>query len=166
MRAPALLQGGAPRPAGAFCRLAARPPPAPAAPAARPLQRPSRPAATPEGGATAVVGDGSSAAPPAFDIASTPPSTPPTSAEWQLDFSSRPVLDDRGKKVWELLVCDPSGAWVHAQYLPSNRINSTQVRGREGEERRETSDGCARPRSRSLDPLILPPSPVLIHPHS
>ena len=52
---------------------------------------------------------------------------PPTSETWEMDFSSRPVLDDRGKKKWELLVCNPTGAWKYACYFPNNKINSTQV---------------------------------------
>jgi len=108
------------RPAPPPQRLPARPSP--------PRRASSAHATPPEGGTIAIVGaDGPASSTPPLDIAASPPTTPPTAAEWQLDFSSRPVLDDRGKKVWELLVCDGSGDWVHAQYLPSNRINSTQV---------------------------------------
>jgi hypothetical protein len=135
MTTTALLRGP---PAPACARSARRPnsrtpPPQQAALSPRPTRpRQTAPRATPpDAGATAVVGadDGPAPSPEAaVDIAASPPTTPPTATEWQLDFSSRPVLDDRGKKVWELLVCDGSGDWVHAQYLPSNRINSTQVR--------------------------------------
>jgi hypothetical protein len=52
---------------------------------------------------------------------------PPQSAIWELDFSSRPVLDARGKKKWELLICSPDGTWQFSKYFPNNKINSTQV---------------------------------------
>ena len=51
----------------------------------------------------------------------------PRSAIWELDFSSRPVLDERGKKKWELLICDPARSWTFSRYFPNNKINSTQV---------------------------------------
>ncbi|KAK9829878.1 hypothetical protein WJX72_008398 [[Myrmecia] bisecta] len=55
-------------------------------------------------------------------------STIPTSDTWELDFSSRPILDERGKKVWELLICSPGRSWEYSQYFPNNKINSTQLR--------------------------------------
>lgn len=51
----------------------------------------------------------------------------PTADGWELDFSSRPVLDERGKKKWELLICSSDGTWRYSRYFPSNKINSTQV---------------------------------------
>jgi hypothetical protein len=56
------------------------------------------------------------------------PSQVPKSKTWELDFCSRPILDERGKKVWELLVCDPQRNFEYAQYFPSNKINSAEVR--------------------------------------
>lgn len=50
---------------------------------------------------------------------------PPAAAE--LDFCSRPILDERGKKVWEVLVCDPQRDFEFAQYFPNNKINSAEV---------------------------------------
>jgi RNA-binding protein Tab2/Atab2 len=52
---------------------------------------------------------------------------------WEIDFYSRPILDDQQKKVWELLICESptdtrqSGAELfrHAQNCPSDRVNST-----------------------------------------
>jgi hypothetical protein len=38
------------------------------------------------------------------------PASAPASGEWQLDFYSRPVQGADGKKLWELLVTDSSGA--------------------------------------------------------
>ncbi len=59
--------------------------------------------------------------------ASTSSSGPPTADTWELDFSSRPLLDERGKKKWELLICDPARTWEYSAYFPNNKINSTQV---------------------------------------
>ena len=52
----------------------------------------------------------------------------PSANIWELDFCSRPLLDVRGKKVWELLVCDQQGEWVYSKYFPNNRINSTELK--------------------------------------
>ena len=52
----------------------------------------------------------------------------PTSTDWEMDFCSRPVLDERGKKMWELLICDADRTFEHAEYFPNNKINSTEVR--------------------------------------
>lgn len=46
---------------------------------------------------------------------------------WEVDFCSRPLLDERGKKVWELLICDPERNFEYAQYFPNSRINSAEV---------------------------------------
>ena len=51
----------------------------------------------------------------------------PTSSVWELDFCSRPIIDERGKKVWELLICDPDGSFEYSQFFPNNKINSTEV---------------------------------------
>lgn len=48
--------------------------------------------------------------------------------EWQLDFCSRPIVDERGKKVWELLICDSARRFEYAQYFPNNVINSGSLR--------------------------------------
>ena len=52
---------------------------------------------------------------------------PPTADSWELDFSSRPLLDERGKKKWELLICSSDGTWKFSRFFPNNKINSTQV---------------------------------------
>ena len=52
----------------------------------------------------------------------------PKARTWELDFSSRPILDARGKKRWELLICDSDRAWTYSKYFPNNKINSTQAR--------------------------------------
>jgi len=52
----------------------------------------------------------------------------PTSTEWELDFCSRPLVDERGKKIWELLICDPERNFEYAQYFPNNKINSSELK--------------------------------------
>ncbi|KAK3252485.1 TGF-beta-activated kinase 1 and MAP3K7-binding protein 2 [Cymbomonas tetramitiformis] len=54
------------------------------------------------------------------------PTVSPTT--WELDFCSRPIIDERNKKVWELLVCDPDRTFEYAEYFPNNKINSVQLR--------------------------------------
>lgn len=53
--------------------------------------------------------------------------SPPAADTWELDFSSRPLFDERGKKRWELLICDPARTWEYSLYFPNNKINSTEV---------------------------------------
>jgi hypothetical protein len=51
---------------------------------------------------------------------------------WELDFYSRPLLDEQNKKVWEVLICespqsvqqDPAGLFRFSQYCPSTTVNS------------------------------------------
>ncbi len=43
---------------------------------------------------------------------------------WELDFYSRPVLDENDKKIWELLVCNPDRSFYHVQPCPSQEVNS------------------------------------------
>jgi hypothetical protein len=52
---------------------------------------------------------------------------------WEIDFYSRPILDEQQKKVWELLICEspqstrqsPSELFRYSQNCPSDRVNST-----------------------------------------
>ena len=67
------------------------------------------------------------AAPPEVELSTEINTGPPQSEIWELDFSSRPVLDSRGKKKWELLICSSDGSWQFSRYFPNNKINSTQV---------------------------------------
>lgn len=66
-------------------------------------------------------------------VSSSPPTYGPTqkglpqSEVWELDFCSRPLLDERGKKRWELLICSPDREFEYSVYFPNNKINSTQV---------------------------------------
>mmetsp|Transcript_27958 Transcript_27958/g.59622 ORF Transcript_27958/g.59622 Transcript_27958/m.59622 type:complete len:165 (-) Transcript_27958:832-1326(-) len=48
--------------------------------------------------------------------------------EWELDCYSRPVLVDGKKKLWEILVTDSSGSMRVCRALPSNKVNSREVR--------------------------------------
>ena len=57
-----------------------------------------------------------------------PKSTP--SQSWQLDFYSRPVQGSDGKKMWELLVTDDTGVLRHVEAVPSNCVNSRELRSR------------------------------------
>jgi len=55
---------------------------------------------------------------------------------WELDFYSRPLLDENQKKIWEVLVCEapvdtqtkPEGLFRYAQFCPSDRVNSAWLR--------------------------------------
>ena len=42
------------------------------------------------------------------------------SVEWELDCYSRPVLQNK-KKLWELLICDNTGALRIVQSIPANK---------------------------------------------
>lgn len=53
---------------------------------------------------------------------------PEAITEWELDFCSRPILDIRGKKVWELVVCDASLSLQYTKYFPNNAINSVTLK--------------------------------------
>ena len=50
-------------------------------------------------------------------------------AQWQLDFCSRPLLDDRGKKLWELNVTDEARSFEHSQVPPPRPSLPSQPRG-------------------------------------
>lgn len=51
-----------------------------------------------------------------------------TISEWELDFCSRPILDGRGKKLWELVVCDSRRQLQFTRFFPNNVINSVTLR--------------------------------------
>ncbi len=54
---------------------------------------------------------------------------------WELDFYSRPILDENGKKVWEILICESPTTidaeieplFRFAEYCPSTEINSARL---------------------------------------
>lgn len=49
------------------------------------------------------------------------------SEEWELDCYSRPVLVN-GKKLWEVLITDSTGSFRYLKALPSNQVNSRELR--------------------------------------
>lgn len=71
---------------------------------------------------------------------STPPITPAAgteliqipgrkpSADWELDCYSRPVVAMGGKKLWEVLITDATGSFRFLKTLPSNQVNSKELR--------------------------------------
>lgn len=52
----------------------------------------------------------------------------PPSSDWELDCYSRPVMVDGKKKLWEVLVTDSTGSFRYCQALPSNQVNSKELR--------------------------------------
>ncbi|KMT18816.1 hypothetical protein BVRB_2g029240 [Beta vulgaris subsp. vulgaris] len=66
---------------------------------------------------------------PTAEMSFLDPETEPESIrEWELDFCSRPILDIRGKKIWELVVCDSSLSLQYTKYFPNNVINSITLK--------------------------------------
>ncbi|KAI8571652.1 hypothetical protein RHMOL_Rhmol01G0136300 [Rhododendron molle] len=57
-----------------------------------------------------------------------PDADPETITQWEMDFCSRPILDIRGKKIWELVVCDRSLSLQFTKYFPNNVINSITLK--------------------------------------
>jgi hypothetical protein len=55
---------------------------------------------------------------------------------WEIDFYSRPILDENQKKVWEVLVCESpldirtnlDSLFRYAKYCPSTQVNSGWLR--------------------------------------
>lgn len=50
------------------------------------------------------------------------------STQWELDCYSRPVIVDGNKKLWEVLITDSTGNMRVCETLPSNRVNSRELR--------------------------------------
>lgn len=58
------------------------------------------------------------------------------SSVWELDFYSRPILDENQKKIWEVVVCEsPLGVhqsteelFQYAQWCPNQQVNSIWLR--------------------------------------
>merc|ERR1712187_367137 len=48
--------------------------------------------------------------------------------EWELDLCSRPILNARGKKIWELLVTDSKRSFVFSEFYQNNMINSVRLK--------------------------------------
>ena len=66
------------------------------------------------------------------------------SSEWELDCYSRPVIVN-GKKLWEVLITDANGSFRICEALPSNKVNSRELR-RVVEEAVEELEGTNRTR--------------------
>lgn len=55
---------------------------------------------------------------------------------WELDFYSRPILDENNKKIWEVLVCEspldsrtnPDSLFRYAKFCPSTQVNSVWLK--------------------------------------
>lgn len=55
---------------------------------------------------------------------------------WEIDFYSRPIVDENQKKIWEVLVCEsftdvrtePNSLFRFAKYCPSTQVNSVWLR--------------------------------------
>ncbi|GAB4141289.1 MAG: Tab2/Atab2 family RNA-binding protein [Cyanobacteria bacterium J069] len=55
---------------------------------------------------------------------------------WELDFYSRPVLDEKGKKLWEVLICESpldvkqpvDGLFRYSTFLSNTEVNSVRLR--------------------------------------
>ena len=50
------------------------------------------------------------------------------SDEWELDCYSRPVLGEDGRKLWELLIADSQSNFRFIKTIPSNIVNSRNLR--------------------------------------
>lgn len=56
---------------------------------------------------------------------------------WELDFYSRPIVDEQGKKKWEVLICETplnvsepaESLFRYSQYCPSSTVNSLWLAG-------------------------------------
>ena len=56
-------------------------------------------------------------------------STPSGEADcWEMDFYSIPVRGANGKRLWELVVCDEPGTFVHTETFANNQVNSQELR--------------------------------------
>jgi hypothetical protein len=49
---------------------------------------------------------------------------------WEIDFFSKPVLNESGKKLWELIIINNKGTFEHVESVPNNLINSKELRKR------------------------------------
>lgn len=66
--------------------------------------------------------------PSTFGVELTRNSDVKPSQEWELDCYSRPVVTIGGKKLWEVLITDSSGSFRFLKTLPSNQVNSKELR--------------------------------------
>lgn len=50
------------------------------------------------------------------------------SVDWEIDCYSRPVVTAGGKKLWEVLITDSTGSFRFCKTIPSNKVNSKELR--------------------------------------
>lgn len=63
------------------------------------------------------------------------PICPQMTTIWELDFYSRPLVDENGKKIWEVLVCEspldvktqPDSLFRYAEYCANTEVNSARL---------------------------------------
>jgi hypothetical protein len=46
---------------------------------------------------------------------------------WQIDFYRRPLRDESGEKLWELLICDEIEDFTFSAFCPQSQANSTWI---------------------------------------
>lgn len=68
----------------------------------------------------------STPAPSAVEITRDPEKK--ASKDWELDCYSRPVVGIGGKKLWEVMITDSTGSFRFLKTLPSNQVNSKELR--------------------------------------
>lgn len=76
-------------------------------------------------GSTALFSSSSSSSDLARVVTTDP--TAEASQEWEMDCYSRPVIV-QGKKLWEVLITDSTGSFRICEALPSNKVNSRELR--------------------------------------
>ena len=55
---------------------------------------------------------------------------------WEIDFYSRPIVDEKQKKIWEVLICEAptnikkniNSLFRYSQYCPSTEVNSVWLK--------------------------------------
>lgn len=56
---------------------------------------------------------------------------------WELDFYSRPIVDESGKRLWEVVICEAptrvdqqlKGCFCYTEYCPNTQVNSLWLQG-------------------------------------
>lgn len=49
-------------------------------------------------------------------------------ATWQADFYRRPLQNERGEPLWELLMCDPESSWRYMALCPQPEVSADWVK--------------------------------------
>ena len=66
---------------------------------------------------------------------------------WELDYFSRPLLDENGKKRWELLLSNGDGSFRWQRFCSASSVNSVWLKEALGDAMAQAeSDGAAAPR--------------------